>query len=252
MYNAGVKKFLIFLLSFTIISFAGWRVWQAKKPAQFANPPASIQPTPPPTSPTTPDFDKTKYSTAQAGSLWWVVNKSRPLPNAYIPDDLVVPNIKLRLAKSAEQMQVSKKIQNDLEKMFSDSINEGLDLMLASGFRSFAYQKQLYDGYVAKDGQAAADKYSARPGTSEHQTGLALDVGKSDQKCELEVCFGATAEGKWIAANAAKYGFIIRYQRGKEAITTYQYEPWHLRYVGVELAHELDKTGQSMEEFFSL
>ena len=99
----------------------------------------------------------------------------------------------------------------------------------------YVYQKQLYDGYVAQMGQDEADKISARPGTSEHQTGLAFDVTLPSGECFLETCLGAMPEGEWIAANAYKYGWIVRYPEGKEDITGYSYEPWHLRYVGIEV-----------------
>ena len=197
-------------------------------------------------------FDKSAYAIDQPGSLWWIVNKSRALPTDYVPSDLVVPNVPLRLNESAEQMQLRKQPATALENLFAGAKQAGYTLYLASGYRSAAYQKVLYDGYVAKDGQAATDKYSARPGTSEHQTGMAADVGRPDKNCELEICFGDTLEGKWVKAHAHEYGFVVRYEQGKESVTTYQYEPWHLRYVGKELASELTRTGQSMEEFFGL
>ncbi len=197
-------------------------------------------------------FDKTKYSIDSPGSIWWIVNKKRPLPSNYVPNNLIVPDVALRLDKSAEQMHLSSTIAGPLKQMFDAASVQGYKLMLASGYRSVAYQKQLYDGYVAKDGQTAADKYSAIPGTSEHQTGFALDVGRVDHKCELDQCFGSTPEGIWLATHAYEYGFIIRYTQGKETITTYEYEPWHLRYVGTDLAAELHKNGLTMEEFFGL
>jgi D-alanyl-D-alanine carboxypeptidase len=197
-------------------------------------------------------FNKELYSINQPGSLWWIVNKSRALPDGYIPNDLIVPEVKLRLPESQEQMQVSNKIVTDLKEMFSAAEKEKVVLVFGSGYRSFELQKQFYDSYVSQDGQEAADRYSARPGTSEHQTGLSFDATNVGERCHLEVCFSETPEGKWIKENASKYGFIIRYPEGKEAITGYQYEPWHLRYVGKELATELQKTGQTMEEFFNL
>jgi D-alanyl-D-alanine carboxypeptidase len=113
-------------------------------------------------------------------------------------------------------------------------------------------QKQFYDSYVGQDGQEAADRYSARPGTSEHQTGISFDATSLSETCHLEICFETTPEGKWIAEHAHEYGFIIRYLKDKESVTGYQYEPWHLRYVGKELAAELKRTGLTMEEFFGL
>lgn len=196
-------------------------------------------------------FNKSKYSITEPGSPWWIVNKQRPIADAdYAPGELVAPNIKLRWAAIAESMQVSKQIAPSLEAMYKASQAAGFDLMLISGYRSAATQKELHDSYVAQYGQAEANRFSARPGTSEHQTGLVVDLGRADKNCELEACFGETAEGKWLAAHAHEFGFIIRYPQGKEAIVGYQYEPWHLRYVGPELAAELFATKQTMEEFF--
>jgi D-alanyl-D-alanine carboxypeptidase len=130
------------------------------------------------------------------------------------------------------------------------AVKDGINLVMISGYRSYAAQVSTYNGYVAKDGKTAADTYSARPGHSEHQTGWAADLGNGT--CDLEICFGDTKSGKWLATHAHEYGFIIRYPLGKEAITGYQYEPWHLRFVGLELSAELFKTGQTMEEFFGV
>ncbi len=198
------------------------------------------------------EFDNAKYSIDSPGSLWWIVNKTRPLPENYVPNDLITPDVKLRLSGAAEQMHYSKQAEPALIEMFNAAKNNGIILVFGSGYRSYALQKQFYDSYVAKDGQAAADRYSAKPGTSEHQTGLSFDATSVSEKCHLEICFADTPEGQWIKNNSYKYGFIIRYMEGKESITGYQYEPWHLRYVGTDLATEIQKTGKTMEEFFSL
>ncbi|HTE21452.1 MAG TPA: M15 family metallopeptidase [Candidatus Limnocylindria bacterium] len=195
-------------------------------------------------------FDKTKHSTNQAGSLWWVVNKKRPLPAGYAPSDLTTANIPVRTG--GDESKVSKKVVPDLEALVTAAKKEKLNLLLVSGYRSYSLQVMVYDQNVRQLGQAEADKVSAKPGTSEHQTGLALDLGAASRTCELEECFGATPEGKWIAAHAHQYGFTIRYLKGKQAITGYNYEPWHLRFVGKELATELHRTNQTMEEFFAL
>lgn len=199
-------------------------------------------------------FDKTKYSTTDPASLWVIVNKQHPLsPTSYIPTDLLVPGVKLRLSGSEEQMQIRAVVEQPMKDMFNDAQTTGFTLSLGSGYRSYNLQKQFYNGYVSKDGQASADRLSARPGHSEHQSGLSFDVEITDMKCHLEKCLGETADGKWIAANAYKYGFIIRYPEGKEDITGYDYEPWHLRYVGVELATEMhNKNIQTLEEFFNV
>ena len=123
-------------------------------------------------------------------------------------------------------------------------------MKVISGYRSQYTQTSVYNSYAQKDGVTAADRYSARPRYSEHQTGLAADLGNGT--CDLEICFGNTSAGKWLESNAHKYGFIIRYPKGKESLTGYQYEPWHLRYVGKELAIQIYKTNQTLEQFFGL
>lgn len=236
------KKLIVGIVLVLVLAGGGYVAYMfMQKPA----------PEPQATSPTpVAAFNKTKYSITEPGSLWWIVSKSRPLPDGYVPAQLVNPNMKLRWAPIAESMTVSQQIAPDLEALYKASQAAGFDLMLVSGYRSQATQKELYDGYVASQGQEAADRISARPGTSEHQTGMVVDIGRSDSQCELDTCFGETPEGKWLAEHAHEYGFIIRYPEGKEAIVGYQYEPWHIRYVGRELAAELHKTKQTMEEFF--
>lgn len=197
-------------------------------------------------------FDKNKYSTDEPGSIWQIVNKKRALPANYVPEDLMAPDVRLRLAASEQQMKFRKVTQADLIAMFNAAKADDVTLVFGSGYRSYALQKQFYDSYVARDGQAAADRYSARPGTSEHQTGLSFDVTSNTGQCHLEICFEDMEEGQWVKTNAHKYGFIIRYPDGKEEVTGYQYEPWHLRYVGRELATEINHKNQTLEEFFSL
>lgn len=182
------------------------------------------------------NFDKNKYSIDDPNSVWVIVNKKRPLPDGFAPSDL--------------EGDVRRESATRLKELLESAQANGHNLYKISGFRSQQNQAQTYNGYVSSDGQTNADTYSARPGHSEHQTGLAVDLGNGT--CDLETCFGDTPAGKWLAANSHKFGFIVRYQNGKEDITGYQYEPWHLRYVGSELAAELYKSGQTMEEFFGL
>lgn len=197
-------------------------------------------------------FNKKQNSIDKPGSIWWIVNKKRSLPSGYAPSNIAAPNVTLRLDKTTEEMKIRSDIATNIETMFIAANKQGINLLFASGFRSQSSQDVLYKSYVAKDGQAAADRYSARPGTSEHQTGLAFDVCVSGTSCNLDSTFADTPAGTWIAQNAHTFGFIVRYPNGKEAITGYQYEPWHLRYVGSNLANELRKKNQTMEEFFGL
>jgi D-alanyl-D-alanine carboxypeptidase len=198
-------------------------------------------------------FNKNQYSLTDPTSIWTIVNKPRPLtPINFAPTDLIVPNIPLRVPGN-ETMQVRKVTANALETMFTAAKTDGMSLMLASGYRSYAYQVTLYNGYVQSQGQTSADQASARPGHSEHQTGLAADIEPASKQCELDACFGQLPEGKWLVANAYKYGFIIRYPSDKVAVTGYEYEPWHVRYIGVGLATELHNKGaETLEEFFGV
>ena len=115
---------------------------------------------------------------------------------------------------------------------------KGYELIARSGYRSYDTQVMLYDRYVKEDGVEAADTYSARPGHSEHQTGLTIDITSDSVHGGLTETFGETDEGKWVAENAHRFGFIIRYPENRVDETGYQYEPWHLRYVGTEAASD--------------
>ena len=200
----------------------------------------------------TTSFDKTTHSVDEPNSIWVVVNKQRPLPANYLPAGLRAPVVTTRLGASSPEMKLRDDAAKATEDLVAAAKADGMNLMLISAYRSYDSQKSVYNSYVAQDGQANADTYSARPGHSEHQTGLAADFGTTDRKCELDACFGETPAGKWLAQNAHSYGFILRYAKGNEQKVGYQYEPWHFRFVGKELAAEIAKTNQTMEEFFGL
>lgn len=157
-----------------------------------------------------------------------IANKTYALPSTYAPGGL------------------DRTVQEAFNKMKGDAAKEGLTLWIASGYRSYDYQKNLYNRYVASDGQAKADTYSARAGHSEHQTGLCFDLN------QVNDTFANTPESAWVNANAHKYGFIVRYPKGKESITGYKYEPWHLRYLGVELATSVYNSGLCLEEYLGI
>ncbi|MBR3025282.1 MAG: M15 family metallopeptidase [Oscillospiraceae bacterium] len=168
-----------------------------------------------------------------------IVNKSYPVPQDYEPSGLVT-------AYGTWGEYLLPETNEAFKQMCIDAANEGLNLWCASGYRSVSTQDRIYNSYVARDGKAAADTYSARPGNSEHHTGLCFDLNSIDSS------FAYTAEGKWVAENCWKYGLIIRYPQSKEDITGYKYEPWHLRYVGTDLAKTLYESGLCMEEYFGL
>ena len=123
---------------------------------------------------------------------------------------------------------------------------EGLNIYISSAFRSYEYQTKIYNNYVARDGQQQADTYSARPGHSEHQTGLAFDLNSIDDS------FANTPESDWVAQHAHEYGFIIRYPADKESVTGFKYEPWHLRYLGVDSATKVYESGLCLEEYLDI
>lgn len=143
---------------------------------------------------------------------------------------------------------LTKETQEAFNKMKNDAKKDGVNLTIASGYRSYDYQKSLFEKYLSRPGQTKeyVETYSARPGYSEHQTGLAIDV------CMASSAFLGTPEQKWLEANCVKYGFVIRYPKGKEDKTGFMYEPWHIRYLGVETAQKLDQTGLCLEEYLGI
>jgi zinc D-Ala-D-Ala carboxypeptidase len=181
-----------------------------------------------------------------------IVNKQRKLPDGYEPTDLVEPNVDFYAEEGDPKRLIRKVAATALEELFQTAETEGLDLVAVSGYRSYDRQKVIYENNVATNGQEHADKYSAKPGTSEHQTGLTMDVASAALVSVLEPSFIQTDEGKWLADNAHRFGFVIRYPEGKEAITGYSYEPWHIRYVGKDVAKEVYEANLTLEEFFGL
>jgi zinc D-Ala-D-Ala carboxypeptidase len=200
-----------------------------------------------------PTFNKKQFSNTDPTRIWIVVNKHFPLnPQNYAPADLTIPNVPLRVPGN-ESMQLRKPATAALETMFTAAKAQGVSLMLSSGYRSYSYQVSLYGSYVKNSSVVEADKTSARPAYSEHQTGLAADVEPVSEKCDVDPCFATTPEGVWLAANAYKYGFIIRYTEDKVPVTGYSYEPWHVRYVGTDLVNEMRRQKiTTLEEFFNL
>ncbi|MBD1223048.1 D-alanyl-D-alanine carboxypeptidase family protein [Virgibacillus halodenitrificans] len=178
-----------------------------------------------------------------------LVNKQHALPADYIPKDLVTPKVRFPFTEDLPKKQMRQVAATALEKMFAAADKARLDLFAQSGYRSYERQDAIFALNVNEHGEEAANKFSARPGESEHQTGLTMDVTSPDINYGLTIEFGKTDEGKWIKKHAAEYGFIIRYPKGKENITKYQYEPWHLRFVGKEAAKEIMTKGITLEEY---
>jgi len=178
-----------------------------------------------------------------------LVNKVNKLPDSYKPTDLVDPNIPFIFKAKVEKRKMRSSAARAIEKLFAGAKQDGVRLLGVSAYRSHEAQTALFNHYVSMDGVKAAKTYSAVPGTSEHETGLAIDVTGGDGKCAASDCFAGTAAAKWLAKHAAEYGFIIRYPKGKDDITGYQYEPWHLRYVGKTIAKEIMSRKITLEEY---
>ncbi len=197
-------------------------------------------------------YHQTRLATNAAASDLVVVNKQRPLQ----PVDFKPVNLREIVSSNtldnSRGLQLSDQAATALEKLAADMSTEGAGkLFVNSAFRSFEYQQELFKSKTRQYGLAGALVRSAKAGHSEHQTGLAVDVSVPEQGCAIMQCFGDTIGGKWLAQNAWKYGFIIRYERDTTATTGYTYEPWHLRYVGVQLATLYSKSGmKTLEDFW--
>lgn len=184
-------------------------------------------------------------------SLDVLVNKNYRLPADYEPSDLVFLDVPLyNKDENNEANYLRKEAAQALKELFEAANDEkGYELIARSGYRSYETQVMLYDRYVKEDGVEVADTYSARPGHSEHQTGLTIDVTSDSVHGGLTETFGETDEGKWIADNAHRFGFIVRYPEDRVDETGYQYEPWHLRYVGVETATSIYRDQLILEDY---
>lgn len=185
-------------------------------------------------------------------SVTVLVNRAYPISADYVPADLVVPAVSFGFTGVCEKSYMRQIAATALEKMFQYAQKEGIKLQVMSAYRSYKRQQQIYNNNVSTRGSAQTDTVSAKPGTSEHQTGLAIDLSSESVGCKLDASFGESPEGKWVKKNCSKFGFILRYPKGKDGITGYTYEPWHIRYVGKNLAKYLKKNALTLEEYYKL
>lgn len=201
----------------------------------------TVQPRP---TPTASGLDLGTHSTSDPASPWVIVNKQHPIDRAYVPADLV----------TVGEAQVRADVEPDLRAMLDAAKAAGVAVVTSSGYRSYEDQAAARRSIEARRGFAHAERYSARPGFSEHQTGLALDVDSGSQpSCNYQTCFARTPEGVWLAEHAAEFGFVVRYTEANSAVTGYAPEGWHLRWVGRELTTHLRESGiGSLEEAFGV
>ncbi|MBU3145489.1 D-alanyl-D-alanine carboxypeptidase family protein [Clostridium sp. CF012] len=174
-----------------------------------------------------------------------LVNRKNELDKDYVPDHLKVPNIRFYSTVSNEEMQMNEVAGDALKKLFKKSEQEGIILYALSGYRSYATQEELYKNSIKTNGKGYTYNYVAKAGKSEHQSGLAMDITNSKKSTGFEY----TKEGIWLKDNAYKFGFIIRYGKGKKEVTGYNYEPWHVRYVGTKNSEEIYSKDITLEEF---
>ncbi|MFO7819141.1 MAG: M15 family metallopeptidase [Halanaerobacter sp.] len=180
-----------------------------------------------------------------------LVNKDNSLAKNYNPLNLIVPDVPFSFDGFHEKKLMQAKAAAALERLFAEAEMDNIDLYAVSGYRSYQRQEVIFRSQVARYGLRQANQVSARPGESEHQTGLAIDLTSPKVNFKLVQEFGATKEGQWLQDYAGQFGFIIRYPAGKEGITGYQYEPWHIRYVGSNIAQKIMSQRLTLEEYLA-
>ena len=187
-------------------------------------------------------------------TVTYLVNREYPLPDDFVPESLTTPDVLFPFTDtSIDKAKMTPEAGEALAELFDAAYEEaGLTLYGVSAYRSYARQYTIYATNLAVYGIAHTNRYSAAPGRSEHQTGLSIDISCASEGFGLEDTFADTPEGIWVAENAHRFGFILRYPEDKEDITGYNYEPWHIRYVGDELAEYLYRTGLTLDEYYGV
>ncbi len=263
-----MNKRIILLLAVVLLILGGVFVYRhnnksTASPSSTASPGAVsgtvLEPTPTPTPYLLPedlssiqDPTNTVPVDTIPKSITALVNRNYLLPSNYIPSDLKEPKVRFSFNYKSDKRKLRKEAAHALEKMFQAAEKKKIILYGVSGYRSYARQKQIYNRNVSLYGKKSTDTVSAMPGSSEHQTGLTIDISSRSVSFLLDKNFGKTKEGKWVAKNAHKYGYIVRYPEGKSKITGYRYEPWHIRYVGKDMATYLYKHKLTLEEYYGV
>ena len=249
------KLFLVMLVLLSILLITMAYILNKNKGIQPAQKSETKQPQEkkPETKPKVESEESNKQVTADtktASSLTYIVNKKHPLPAEYEPNDLVRVPVKT----NGTPWALRKETSDQLVKLFKAAEKDGIYLRLGSGYRSYSYQKQLYNSYARQNGKEASDKFSARAGYSEHQTGLAADILGADVNYDFSQRFETQKEAIWLKKHAPNYGFVLRFIKGKESITGYMFEPWHYRYIGTNLAKKVQQAGNdvTLEEYFNV
>ena len=207
---------------------------QAPDPADIANPTYT---------------PSTEVRTTDDGNLLVIVNKEFAVSENYEPNDMVEID---GVLSTNQNLKVKKEAYQAYKKMLAAAQEAGLNFSICSAYRSYDLQKSLYDNSLATNGKEYTEKMFAYPGKSEHHTGYAIDVTSPSMNWGLSQDFVDDPDGAWITEHCSEYGFIIRYPKGKEEITGYMYEPWHIRYVGIEVAKYITQNGLTFEEYLGV
>ncbi|MEG0075123.1 MAG: M15 family metallopeptidase [Eubacterium sp.] len=230
---------LIFIISKVVGIVGGWQ-----DKGQTTSKSSSVTEVQPSSQPVTDSVNKDGNIKETIEIL---VNKTHSLPKEYVPSDLVAVPL-----NGIRETQMRSEASNALVKLFDAGHQDDVELKCCSGYRSYDEQESIYQWNVETYGQEEANLVSAKPGESEHQTGLSMDITSESVGNDLLESFADTAEGQWLAKNAHEYGFIIRFPKGKTDITGYSYEPWHIRYIGQKKATEIYNQDQTYEEYLGV
>ncbi|WP_176222234.1 M15 family metallopeptidase [Tuberibacillus sp. Marseille-P3662] len=193
--------------------------------------------------------DNGMVTVAHPNDLQVLVNKSHKLPDGFVPKNLQYADVRFPYDEKVQKRKVRKVTSDALKQLFQAADNKGIQLFAQSGYRSYERQETVFASNVDRYGEKKASQVSAHPGTSEHQSGLAMDITSRAVDFKLIQAFGDTEAGRWVAKHAHEFGFIVRYPKGKQDITGYEYEPWHLRYVGKDAATKIYKKDWALEEY---
>lgn len=224
-------------------------------PGAIATPtPAATATSTPETATPVPEATAPVLVNTDTSTVTFLVNREYPLSEDYVPEGLTTPEVLFPFSDtSIDKAKMTPEAGAALARLFDAAYDEaGLTLYGVSAYRSYARQYTIYATNLIVYGTAHTNRYSAAPGRSEHQTGLAIDISCASEGFGLEETFADTPEGIWVAQNAHRFGFILRYPKDKEHITGYSYEPWHIRYVGTELAALLYETGLTLDEYYGV
>lgn len=217
------------------------------KPTPTPTPTAEPTPTPIPTPTPTPEPTPIPVDLDSDDSIQRVLNQTHPVDRTYVPSDLREVNV---YNGEAGVQYLRSEAADQLERLFQDAINQEIYFKLISGYRDYDEQSSLYNTYVAMYGEARANVMDDHPGASEHQLGLAVDLGNWNGQCELNACFVDYPSYAFLKEHGHEYGFIERYPFDKQNITGIEYSPWHWRYVGVEEATKIKESGLTVEEYY--